>query len=73
MVTCSCLPVEDYVAGLGQLLNEGLHEQRGFLPWSSPWDVPIHELSLRSGEVEQGITLGYINVVMYHLGFLCLE
>lgn len=73
MVTCSCLPVEDYVAGLGQLLNEGLHEQRGFLPWSSPWNVPIHELSLRSGEVEQGITLGYINVVMYHLGFLRLE
>lgn len=73
METCSCLPVEDYVAGLGQLLNEGLHEQRGFLPWSSSWNVPFHELSLRSGKVEQGITLGYINVVMYHLGFLRLD
>ena len=73
MVTCLCLPVDDYVAGLGQLLNEDMHEQRSFLPWPSLWNVPIHELSLRSGEVKQGITLGYINVVMYHLGFLRLE
>ena len=64
MVTCACLPVEDNVARLGELLNEDLHKQGIFLPGSSPGNIPIHELSLLIGEVEQGIALRYIHIIM---------
>ena len=72
-VTCPSIPVNNYVAGLGQLLNDALHHLRGFLPWASPRHLPIHELRIHIGEVENGITLGNVEEPMYQVFLLRLE